>query len=77
MVSNHIGPYWRRAHANTNHLDARIQELIALAVTVTTRGDCFIAFHLTEAVEIGISKEEIHDDQQEMRDTRVCSVRHW
>jgi AhpD family alkylhydroperoxidase len=47
------------AGAKTNHLDARMRELIALAVAVTTRCDGCIAFHAAEAVKLGVSDEEI------------------
>ena len=47
------------AGANTNHLDAKTRELIALAVAVTTRCDGCIAFHSAEAVKLGVSDAEI------------------
>ncbi|MFS2179487.1 carboxymuconolactone decarboxylase family protein [Rhizobium pisi] len=47
------------AGAKTNHLDAKMRELIALAVAVTTRCDGCIAAHSAEAVKLGISDEEI------------------
>ncbi|WP_413992011.1 carboxymuconolactone decarboxylase family protein [Labrys okinawensis] len=47
------------AGARTNHLDAKMRELIALSVAVTTRCDGCIAFHAAEAVKLGVSDEEI------------------
>ena len=47
------------AGAKTNHLDAKIRELICIAVAVTTRCDGCIANHVKRAVELGASKEEI------------------
>jgi AhpD family alkylhydroperoxidase len=47
------------AGGKTNHLDARMRELIALAVAVTTRCDGCIAFHAAEAMKLGVSDEEI------------------
>ncbi|HLZ65311.1 MAG TPA: carboxymuconolactone decarboxylase family protein [Aliidongia sp.] len=47
------------AGAKTNHLDAKVRELIALAVAVTTRCDGCIAVHSAEAVKLGVSDEEI------------------
>ena len=47
------------AGAKTNHLDAKMRELIALAVAVTTRCDGCIAFHAAEAVKLGVSDGEI------------------
>jgi len=47
------------AGAKTNHLDAKTRELIALAVSVTTRCDGCITVHTAEAIKHGASKEEI------------------
>jgi AhpD family alkylhydroperoxidase len=47
------------AGAKTNHLDAKVRELIALAVAVTTRCDGCIAFHASQAVKLGVSDDEI------------------
>lgn len=47
------------AGTKTNHLDAKVRELIALAVAVTTRCDGCIAFHSAEAVKLGVSDDEI------------------
>lgn len=49
------------AGAKTGHLDAKMRELIALAVAVTTRCDGCIAFHSAEAVKLGVSDEEISE----------------
>ena len=48
-----------RAGAATGHLDAKTRELIALAVSVTTRCDGCITVHAAEAVKQGATKEEI------------------
>lgn len=47
------------AGKKTNHLDAKIRELIALAVAVTTRCDGCIAVHADTALKLGASHEEI------------------
>ena len=47
------------AGAKTGQLDAKMRELIALAVAVTTRCDGCIAFHSAEAVKFGASDAEI------------------
>ena len=47
------------AGAQTNHLDGKTRELIALAVAVTTRCDGCISFHSAAALEQGASREEI------------------
>jgi AhpD family alkylhydroperoxidase len=47
------------AGAKTNHLDAKLRELIALAVSVTTRCDGCITVHTAEALKNGATKEEI------------------
>ena len=47
------------AGAKTNHLDAKTRELIALAVSVTTRCDGCITVHTAEALKQGASREEI------------------
>jgi AhpD family alkylhydroperoxidase len=47
------------AGAKTNHLDAKTRELIALAVSVTTRCDGCITVHSAAAVKAGATKEEI------------------
>ena len=48
-----------KAGAATAHLDAMTRELIALAVSVTTRCDGCITVHAAEAVRLGASKGEI------------------
>jgi AhpD family alkylhydroperoxidase len=48
-----------KAGAATAHLDAKTRELIALAVSVTTRCDGCITVHAAEAVRLGASKGEI------------------
>ncbi len=47
------------AGAKTNHLDAKTRELIALAVSVTTRCDGCITVHTAEALKHGATREEI------------------
>jgi AhpD family alkylhydroperoxidase len=49
------------AAAKTGHLSAKMHELIALAVAVTTRCDGCIAVHTKKAVEHGATKEEISE----------------
>jgi AhpD family alkylhydroperoxidase len=48
-----------KAGEKTGYLDAKTRELIALAVSVTTRCDGCISAHTAEAVRIGLSREEI------------------
>jgi AhpD family alkylhydroperoxidase len=48
-----------KAGAATGHLDAKTRELIALAVSVTTRCDGCLTVHAAEAVKLGASKHEI------------------
>jgi AhpD family alkylhydroperoxidase len=48
-----------KAGAAAGHLDAKTRELIALAVSVTTRCDGCIAVHAAEALEQGATKDEI------------------
>ncbi len=48
-----------KAGAGTGHLDAKTRELIALAVSVTTRCDGCITVHAAEAVRLGASRDEI------------------
>lgn len=43
----------------TGHLEPKIHELIALAVSVTTRCDGCIVTHTQKAVDFGATKEEI------------------
>jgi AhpD family alkylhydroperoxidase len=43
----------------TGKLEPRVQELIALAVAVTTRCDGCVAIHTKRAVERGATREEI------------------
>ena len=50
-----------KAGAKTGHLDAKTRELIALAVSVTTRCDGCITVHTAEALKLGASREEIAD----------------
>jgi len=45
--------------AATKHLDAKMRELIALAVAVTTRCDGCIDAHVRRAKAAGASKEEM------------------
>jgi len=47
------------AGAQTNHLDRKTRELIALAVAVTTRCDGCITTHVDAALKQGASREEI------------------
>ncbi|MET3623704.1 carboxymuconolactone decarboxylase family protein [Burkholderia ambifaria] len=49
------------AAAKTGHLEAKMHELIALAVAVTTRCDGCISVHTKKAVEAGASLEEISE----------------
>src|SRR5471030_1717935 len=48
-----------KAGEKTGHLDAKTRELIALAVSVTTRCDGCITVHAAEAVKLGASKNEV------------------
>ena len=48
-----------RAGAATGHLDAKTRELIALAVSVTTRCDGCITVHTAEALKHGATRDEI------------------
>jgi len=48
-----------KAGAATGHLDAKTRELIALAVSVTTRCDGCITVHTAEALKHGATKDEI------------------
>ena len=48
-----------RAAEKTGQLDAKTRELIALAVSVTTRCDGCITVHSAEAVRLGATKAEI------------------
>lgn len=47
------------ARAKTNHLDAKIRELISLAVAVSLRCDRCITVHTDAAIKQGASREEI------------------
>ncbi len=47
------------AGQNTNHLDAKTRELIALAVAVTLHCDGCITVHADAARKLGASKEEL------------------
>ena len=47
------------AGAKTSQLDAKTRELIALAVSVTTRCDGCITVHTGEALKQGATREEI------------------
>jgi AhpD family alkylhydroperoxidase len=47
------------AGQNTNKLDAKTRELIALAVAVSLRCDGCITVHTSAAIKSGASKEEI------------------
>jgi len=48
-----------KAGEATGHLDAKTRELIALAVSVTTRCDGCITVHTAEALKHGATKDEI------------------
>ncbi len=48
-----------QAGQKTGQLDAKTRELIALAVSVTTRCDGCITVHTAEALKQGASREEI------------------
>ena len=48
-----------KAGNKTNQLDAKTRELIALAVSVTTRCDGCITVHTGEALRHGATREEI------------------
>jgi AhpD family alkylhydroperoxidase len=48
-----------KAGSKTAHLDAKTRELIALAVSVTTRCDGCITVHTGEALKHGASREEV------------------
>ncbi len=50
-----------KAGAATNHLDAKTRELIALAVSVTTRCDGCITVHTAEAIKHGATKGELSE----------------
>jgi AhpD family alkylhydroperoxidase len=47
------------AGAKTGHLDAKIRELIALAVAITLRCDGCFSVHTAAAKKLGASEEEI------------------
>ena len=47
------------AGGKTGHLDAKMRELISLAVAVTTRCDGCITVHVGEALKHGATREEI------------------
>lgn len=47
------------AAAKTGHLEPKVHELIALAVSVTTRCDGCIATHTKRAIEHGASQAEV------------------
>src|SRR5262249_32384733 len=47
------------ASQKTNHLGAKVNELIALAVAVTVRCDGCITIHTDAAIKHGATKEEI------------------
>lgn len=49
------------AGAKTGRLDAKMRELISLAVAVTTRCDGCITMHTAEALKQGATREEIAD----------------
>lgn len=42
-------------------LDAKTKELIALAIAVTVRCDGCIAFHVSDAIKAGATREEVLD----------------
>jgi len=48
-----------KAGSKTGHLDAKTRELIALAVSVTTRCDGCITVHTGEALKHGATREEV------------------
>lgn len=47
------------AGQKTGHLDAKMRELISLAVAISLRCDGCIAVHIGAAVKLGASREEI------------------
>ncbi len=47
------------AGSRTNHLDAKVRELIALAVAVTVRCDGCIVVHTDAALKHGATREEM------------------
>jgi len=49
------------ANAKTSHLDAKIRELISLAVAVTTHCDGCIVVHTDAALKAGATREEISE----------------
>jgi AhpD family alkylhydroperoxidase len=49
------------AAAKTGHLDAKMRELIALAVAVTTRCDGCISVHTSQAAQAGATLGEISE----------------
>jgi len=48
-----------QAPAKSARLDAKLRELIAIAVAVTTRCDGCITFHTDAALKAGATKEEV------------------
>jgi AhpD family alkylhydroperoxidase len=59
IVKAYAGLY--HANSSSTHLDAKMRELIALAVAVTLRCDGCINAHTDGAIKAGASKEEIVD----------------
>jgi len=49
------------AAGKTGHLDAKVREMIALAVAVTRQCDGCITVHIDAAVKAGATREEITD----------------
>ena len=47
------------AGAELGHLDAKIRELICIAVAVTTRSEVCIVNHVAKAKQLGASREEV------------------
>ena len=47
------------AGAQTDHLGAKVRELVCIAVAITTRCDACIANHVRKAVQLGATKAEI------------------
>lgn len=47
------------AGAQTSHLDAKIRELICVAVAVTTRSEVCIVNHVAKAKELGATRGEV------------------
>jgi AhpD family alkylhydroperoxidase len=61
LAPDSVGGYMMASGAGskTNHLDAKVRQLISLAVAVTTRCDGCISVHANEAVKEGASEAEV------------------